>query len=328
MDLRIWYFWSINIDWVTENDFALAAYLDSDMSSLTPRISPGVADYPVFGAFIVGIPTDNSHCMQIVIFAVALVEDTLSMNFEEVINLKACSDRAPLKSGFAIRLCININDLNGNFAGTEPAFALESNVLIVTLFHLATSFLNVCECQIYPAWFATFVFIGTVDHLLLRELNLSTIFYWVHSFNSCSCGKCPAWATLALIFYSVHIWSPVNGNKTIAFYLLWRCLEGFFVPTVDFSTRFFEKFVGTHIWELFDSHEPGLIFLGVVFSRHFYFLFQNRLAHLVLAEVLVGLPILGKMLDECTVTVLYQAAFWEWETVKDEDHNCGCIYID
>ena len=113
--------------------------------------------------------------MVIVSLAVAFVEDTLSMIKEFVINRKECSYRAPLKSGFTIRLYINIGDPNGNFAGTEPAFALDSDVSIVTLFHLATGFLNVMECHVFPASSATLVLKGTVDHLLLRELDLCTI---------------------------------------------------------------------------------------------------------------------------------------------------------
>jgi hypothetical protein len=168
--------------------------------------------------------------------------------------------------------------------------------------------------------------IATVDHLLLRELNLIAIFDWVPAFNRCSCCECPACLAITLVNYRVHIRSVVYGIILNPRFLELHgsCLEALTVVIIDTSTCIFGDFVGKHIWELIETHLPCLIVQGVVFCDIFQCLFKDCFAHFILAEVRVGLTKLSEILDECTfTTVLDHAYCWEWGTVKGEDHNCG-----
>ena len=124
------------------------------------------------------------------------------------------------------------------------------------------------------------------------------------------------WLTTGFIYYLQSmglIVIPTGGSLKLSF-----------LHTFYSSTLVLGDFGGKHIWEQIETHRQCLILLGVVFCDIFQCLFEDCLAHLVLCDVLVGLPILSEILDECTVTtVLYQDHSWEWGTVKGEDHNCG-----
>ena len=156
---------------------AIATDLNFDMSSITPLFAPGVTDDPVFGATVpIETPADNSHCVVNIVRALAafIVIDSLHIFKEANTSFNSYGHRAPDKSFFAILALINLEDLNSNSALIDLAFALYSDVRVMTFSHLATGVHNASEGIIGKASIATHI--ATVDHLLLRELNLNAIF--------------------------------------------------------------------------------------------------------------------------------------------------------
>ena len=156
---------------------AIATDLNFYMSSVTPLIAPGVTDDPVFDATVpIETPADNSHCVVMIlrVRAAFIVIDSLHIFNETITSFNSYGYRAPDKSFFAILALINLEDLNSKSALIDLAFALYSDVRVMTFSHLATGVHNASEGIIGKASIATHI--ATVDHLLLRELNLIAIF--------------------------------------------------------------------------------------------------------------------------------------------------------
>ena len=70
---------------------------------------------------------------------------------------------------------INLDDLNSKSALFDLAFALDSDVRVMTFSHLATGAHNASEGIIGRASIATQIGRAAVNHLLLRELMLIAI---------------------------------------------------------------------------------------------------------------------------------------------------------
>jgi len=157
---------------------AIATDLNFYMSSVTPLTAPGVTDDPVFGATVpIETPADNSHCVVMIVRvrAAFIVIDSLHIFNETITSFNSYGYRAPDKSFFAILALINLEDHNSKSALIDLAYAaLGFDVRVITFSHLATGFHNASEGIIGKASMATHI--ATVDHLLLRELNLIAIF--------------------------------------------------------------------------------------------------------------------------------------------------------
>ena len=111
-----------------------------------------------------------------IFLATIFVIDSFHIFIEANTSLNLYGDRALYKSFFSIIVFINLEDLNGISALFFLAFALDSDVRVMSFSHLTTSVQNASEAFIGIASIATQIKIAAVDHLLLRELNLIAIF--------------------------------------------------------------------------------------------------------------------------------------------------------
>jgi hypothetical protein len=109
------------------------------------------------------------------VLATIFVKDSLLIFIEANTSLNLYGEWALFKSFFAIKVFINLEDLNGKSALIDLATALDSDVRVMSFSHLTTSVQNASEGSIGIASIATHIKIAAVDHLLLRELNLIAI---------------------------------------------------------------------------------------------------------------------------------------------------------
>jgi len=204
------------------NTASVDATLDTDITVLTPALSPRVLDDPVLGAILNTPAYDGHTVIRLASIATIAVHDAAAV-VVELGGVDGDSKRTVLLEGSHDLVLVvgsegvDALDEHLGLAGNEPASVIIALIAVVRLEHHATVVLDEVHGISGPAAAATVVVSVAIDDLLLRKGKKLVVLEIVGTLHSSNTAESPAGTALHLILNLSHstLGTPVELVRKI-----------------------------------------------------------------------------------------------------------------